>query len=304
MIRFKTLIDCDIIVYKACSVKNEYDAIQDGKIVETFTSAKEYKAWFTTLPLKIQEVTTRETIPQEKTLDTAQLICDTLIHNISVSLNAASVHCYLTADNKSNFRFDLATLKEYKGNRKDLAKPKWYEEIRKYLVYKYGAIIIHGREADDALAEVQQASTDNLNQLESTLTDADVTCIASIDKDLLQVQGYHYNFDRKVLKYVSKVEGLKAFYLQLLTGDSTDNIPGLFNLTNRRCSAKFKAALLSLTTEIDMYDLVYNIYKSANTAAGRREDGDVYTLYLKEVGNLLYMRRTATDTWCKPHESE
>ena len=52
-------------------------------------------------------------------------------------------------------------------------------------------------------------------------------CIMSLDKDLDMLRGWHYNFVKDDLYYVTEKEGIKNFYLQILTGDRVDNIPGL-----------------------------------------------------------------------------
>jgi 5'-3' exonuclease len=111
----------------------------------------------------------------------------------------------------ANFRVDL--FPEYKANRKDTPKPVLYEEIRQYMIEHMGAEEIHGQEADDELG---------IQQCEDTV-------ICTIDKDLLMIEGQHYNWrkpDQGVVT-VTREEGLHWFYQQLLMGDSVDNIPGL-----------------------------------------------------------------------------
>jgi 5'-3' exonuclease len=52
------------------------------------------------------------------------------------------------------------------------------------------------------------------------------TVICSIDKDLHQIPGLHYNFVKKEWSQIEPWDGLKWFYQQLLIGDSTDGIKG------------------------------------------------------------------------------
>lgn len=291
---FKVGIDADLIVYKACCQKTEYDAIVGGKIHETFTSAADYKRWWEQLPPKMQDNTTREAVIIDKPLEEAIDICDMWMYRIRNALNASSMHPFLTSNDKSNFRYKLATLKEYKEQRKEKEKPIWFAEIQQHLVDRWGAIVVHGYEADDALAEFQDIHWRRLMRgkfYDST----DVTCIASLDKDLLMVPGYHYNFDNRKLSYVTQEQGYRSFYLQLLTGDmGTDNIPGLFQMTKKMCTAKIKKGLDDLHTEQEMYDYVWTTWVGATGKL------DVYERYLKEIGNLLYMRRYEGDEWSKP----
>jgi 5'-3' exonuclease len=52
----------------------------------------------------------------------------------------------------------------------------------------------------------------------------DDTIICSIDKDLLQIPGRHFNFVKGTSQEVSELEGLRHFYKQLLIGDTSDNV--------------------------------------------------------------------------------
>lgn len=133
---------------------------------------------------------------------------DKMLRDICQACDTDQYEVYLTSDDKSNFRHELYP--EYKANRK-APKPIWYLELRTYLVSRHGAVVVTGREADDALADRQQADT----------------IIASIDKDLDQVPGEHYDFVKNVRYTTDKESGLRFFYYQLLRGDPTDNIPGI-----------------------------------------------------------------------------
>jgi len=81
-----------------------------------------------------------------------------------------------------NFRDKIATIKPYKGNRDPTHKPKYYNEIRDYLVGVWKAQMVEGHEADDAMAMAQWACPDRS------------TCIVTIDKDLNMIPGWHYNW--------------------------------------------------------------------------------------------------------------
>jgi len=110
---------------------------------------------------------------------------------------------------KDNFRYTIDS--EYKANRKGVSKPVHYQAIRDYLEKNYNTEIVDGKEADDALAEHQ----------------TNETAIATIDKDLLMVAGWHYNYVKKEWQTVTPEGGTKFFYKQMLMGDKVDNIPGI-----------------------------------------------------------------------------
>ena len=120
---------------------------------------------------------------------------------------------YLTG--KNNYRSEIATEQTYKGNRKDARKPVHYDSLREYLVSKWGFTVIDGQEADDAMG------------IKAYDLPEDSSCIMTIDKDLDMIRGWHYNFVKEDLYYVTEKEAIKNFYIQILTGDRVDNIPGL-----------------------------------------------------------------------------
>lgn len=53
------------------------------------------------------------------------------------------------------------------------------------------------------------------------------TIIASIDKDLKQVPGWHFDIVKEKLVHVDELEAARNFYSQMLQGDRTDNISGI-----------------------------------------------------------------------------
>ena len=126
---------------------------------------------------------------------------------------------YLTG--KGNFRYQVATVKPYKGNRKK-ERPHWYQAIRDHLVSVYGAVVVEGMEADDACS------------IEATAHPDPTKCIiVSRDKDLLQVPyvsvyAYPLNNSMETL-LVSRhpVQAFMCYLKQVVIGDSTDNYPGL-----------------------------------------------------------------------------
>ena len=172
---------------------------------------------------------------------------------------------YLTGS--GNFRENLATIKKYKGNRDPNHRPKYYTEIKEYLVQRWGAEVIHGKEADDALAEEQWKNKDKS------------TVIVSIDKDLDMIPGFHYNWVKGVFYYVTIDEANLAFFRQMLVGDTTDNIPGITGV-----GPKTTAKLLpDGTDKHEAQRIVQSLYK--------KQYGDNWEGPYTEVANLLWMRR-------------
>ena len=112
-------------------------------------------------------------------------------------------HTFLTG--ADNFRFEIAKSYPYKGNRSKSEKPEHLQHSRDYLVSKYKATISYGEEADDLIAKAATKYGPN-------------TVVASIDKDMLQIPCWHYNFGRDEWSQVDEWGGSKFFYTQILTG--------------------------------------------------------------------------------------
>jgi hypothetical protein len=172
-------------------------------------------------------------------VDAAYKRCDDRMEAIIDQLQASTCRSYLTG--RGNFREDVATYQQYKGNRYDkhgnriIKQPKYLQQVRQYLIDKYDAILCEGQEADDALA-IAQTKCNASRDWHSI--------ISSIDKDLRIVPGLHHDMNSgfietvETLGYLSvdkkkKVRGagLKFFYAQLLMGDRADWIPGLPKVT-------------------------------------------------------------------------
>jgi len=144
---------------------------------------------------------------------------------------------------KESFRKEVDPT--YKENRKDKAKPKHLEAIRQHLIDKWDAKVSkNGYEADDSLGYLQTKATEQS------------TVIFSIDKDLLQIPGYHFNFDNNTLTYVLPYQGLKQFYLQMLIGDPVDNVKGVDGVGKVGADKLLKGLL----TEEQMFQIVQEQY--------------------------------------------
>lgn len=201
----------------------------------------------------------------------ASTTIDQIITGYKKKFGTDNVHLYLTG--KDNFRDKIATLQPYKGNRDNASRPEHYEAIKAYCIKRHEAVLIHGQEADDAVAIAQ------------TLENQGTSVIVSIDKDLMMVEGYHYNPMKDKLSKVTKIEGMRWFYEQLLQGDSTDNIPGIKGIG--KVTAK---KMLEYCTSVEqMEEIVYEQYKLYY-------DHKALT-YMIEVGQLLHMRLQENQMW-------
>jgi 5'-3' exonuclease len=163
-----------------------------------------------------------------------------------------------------NFRKQINP--EYKANRKDKPVPLWLRSCKDYLISEWKAEVCEGYEADDALGMYQTADS----------------IICTIDKDLDQIAGKHYNFVKQEFYDVLELDGLRHFYKQLLIGDKADNIFGVVGI------GKVKAAKLidHLNDEPEMFATVSDLYDSEER--------------LLINGQCLWIWRKENDLWQLP----
>lgn len=198
-----------------------------------------------------------------------------LFTSILAPLNTEKFACFLTSEDKSNFRYSLSPT--YKANRKDFVKPRHYNVLRDYLTYDHGATIVFGEEADDRIG------------IEATRLGSEAV-VVSIDKDLKQIPGTHYHFVNDVLYTITPEEGLKFFYTQLLTGDKpVDNIDGLYGIGPKTAAKLLK----DKTSEEDLFSTVQSKYKEFHPS-----DWEERMLL---AGRLLKIRQQEGELWNFPN---
>lgn len=214
-----------------------------------------------------------------------------LIHRILFKFDITSYKLFLTASNDdTSFRKKLYP--EYKANRGP--KPEHYDAVRQYLIDIFGAEIIKGHEADDALAwhQYKYFYTSPLDGYEECSA-----CICTIDKDLDIVPGWHFNFIKDKVYFITQIEGYRNFYKQMLVGDKADNIPRIKK--GWKCKEAFNK-LDDSNDEYKMFDIVFETTKDLMT------EDDVFTLNkdvierLEIRGQLLWPTRDPNDSWKVP----
>ncbi len=163
----------------------------------------------------------------------------------------------------ANFRFDVAKQKPYKGTRnKD--KPFHFYNLLLVMLQHYDCrIVTNGTEADDAMAVYQ-------------CTEEEDTIICTRDKDLRQVDGWHFSWETGIspsfgpamssgigrLWQVGEKQktvglGWKWFFYQMLVGDTADNIPGCKGVGDKTAYAELE----DCTSLQQMYNIVFAHYQ-------------------------------------------
>ena len=280
-------IDADSIVYRIGAVHDNQEYVLDGSRFKYKKDLIKHCTAFAGLGCGNPDDAVKEKTPSPLMIVLGAI--DNSIREIKKGASSdenCTLTLHLTGGNQ--FRDEIATIQPYKGNRDSVVRPHWYEQIRDHMVNKWGAIIHEVIEADDAVCmELHACNAD------------DSTVIAGIDKDLLQTEGWHYNFDKKVHTFVSEHDGWVSFYNQLASGDSVDNIAGLKRLTGKNKPRGVLEALQGLEYPEDMFRYVFGLYVDNHKTSKNPVEWTYPDLYdqLHECGELLYMRRYDADRY-------
>lgn len=216
--------------------------------------------------------------------------CKEMLSDCINVVNADSYQLWFSDTLENNFRLQIYP--EYKANRIQ-PKPKHYDRLKEYMVKEWDARIAHNMEADDALGIAQEGRP----EWEAGATGEYKTIICSIDKDLLQVPGLHYNFVKKEFQEVTPFEGIRYFYTQVLTGDSTDNIKGCIKIG----PVKATQALLGKGTEAELYTKVVQLYLDQHKVHKPEMSEDEVIDYLLMTARVLKIKQEEEEgLWCPP----
>lgn len=147
---------------------------------------------------------------------------------------------------------------EYKANRKHDSKAyhHWKEVIQQYFL-DLNAVPLNYIEADDALSIMKY-----------TLPDQELV-LCHNDKDMFQCEGHHYLYKIHSKQFITKEEAEYNLYKQILKGDSTDNIPGAYNIGEKKATKilenrEFDKVKNYFKTE-EEYELNYKLIKLLET---------------------------------------
>ena len=269
------LIDADSAIYKAgcANEQRTWYVYEDGHIVNDFMYKADAKEWVEEEGIDPSTVT----YEQDKTAGPVHISIsnvDNIIKKIIKHERCSTYQVYIAG--KANFRYDIDP--NYKGNRDKKSKPLHEKQIRERLIKKWSAVVVDaGHETDDEVS-IQ------------CVRYPDTSVIATIDKDLNNTPGWHYNFDKEEMFFVTDEEADLNFYRQMLSGDAVDGIKGIKGIGKQTAEELLPH---SLTTE-RLCSIVWSIYK---------EKGYDYDYFLQQ-GRLLWMRREYEEMWEPPMQRE
>jgi len=125
----------------------------------------------------------------------------------------------------------------------------------------------------------------------------DNSIICTIDKYLLQVPGYHYDFVKGIERFVSPLDGLRAFYGQVIQGDGSDNIPaydGKFRQATPKFIQKLLDPLNEFTKEVDMYEYCCDVWDNPEWPFEDQME------IMHRNAQLLYILKNEEEYWQPP----
>ena len=217
---------------------------------------------------------------------------DNMIKRIKSQVPHKNVVLTLSSNDKEvNKRNKIARQLPYKVDRPP--KPFHYAALREHLLIAYGAVVVTEGEADDYLGENQ----------------TDTSIIASIDKDLLQIPGSHYDINDSSITRVDTLgelslnennklsgNGFKWFCAQCLLGDRTDAIKGIPYIRQ----TKVHSLLVGATTEEDCWKRVVKEFMENKKVPlfyihVEESEEKAKMRYLKEMAQLVWIAHSGDD---------
>lgn len=154
-----------------------------------------------------------------------------LVRRIAGAGGRSIIHLTLQGSHKGH-RYKIATVKAYQGHRDGKGKPKNWQAMREWLesdsIPGFKVKLWEDREADDGVAASARYA----------FTSGKRPAIFSRDKDFQMIPGRHVSWTTLAVTEVEpstwavqdedgRLYGQKWFWMQMLSGDAADAIPGL-----------------------------------------------------------------------------
>lgn len=224
----KIIIDADTIAYSACSVcENKVEPL--GEEFMTEAELAELRA----MPDWDEEEWCYRSIDIDEATSHAVGKIDLILENIGGKSENVELHF---TGGKVSFRYELLreafpknTDMHYKAKRKNKKAPLGLAEVKAKLLELYPGDIHEAYEADDIVVKRKK-----------DLGDEAILCY--VDKDVgKNVPGRHWNYYDSQKHNISmgweeftEEDALFHQYLQVITGDKSDNVPGLKGIGEKK----------------------------------------------------------------------
>jgi len=273
------VIDADPICYAVAFAAQDYAVVdENGNIHNVYATARDAKEAAVFPDDKV--------LPYPEHIDCVKHRVDEQMNFLLDEMQTNSYSAFLTGCKlHENFRY--AANPSYKANRKNLVKPYHYDNVREYLVSAWNCQLSkNGIEADDELS---------IWGWDAYLNGHEDVIICSIDKDLDQVPGYHYRWPTHNKEgnyyWVSEEEAKKTFWISVLTGDTVDNIIGLYRVGPK----KAEKMLEGCQTDLEYYEACKEQYIQHLSEKLGSAESAVELMHMN--CKMLHLLRTEEDEW-------
>lgn len=298
----KVLFDLDPAVYMASFAAQQtlYSIVYEdaeGELHEQwFQDGNKKNAWKKENTDKTVLEETKDLVVESEShaRQCAKTILDRARREIEKKFKTKDLDIVYFLTGKGNFREELATVAKYKGNRDQMEKPVHYQAVRDYLVASWGAYVIDGIEADD---EVSIRAWDEYRGNSNDYV------VATIDKDLDQIPGWHYDYKKHVFYEVDELDGELFFYAQIISGDATDNIKGCYRIGISK-AVKLVDEWFDLATRSDIdfreyiWEQIIETYKeNQEKFPDKHPEGLSAEDEALENARLVYMQQKRDELW-------
>ena len=219
------LVDGDLVAYRCAAATNGVSYTLEIPVAGKASATKEFKYHKEAVKhqkdleaggyvgLKLHKNIKPE--PSEKAIANMRSIMRCAQQDLEEKLKRpVTFEVFLTSDNL--FRTDISPT--YKVSRENVERPANLKVCKEYLTTFYGAETVAGYEADDLMV-IRAGELKKADRV-----------IMSLDKDLRQMAGQHYDFAKQNLYDVSNEGAMRNFWTQALVGDKTDDIPGIYGI--------------------------------------------------------------------------
>lgn len=210
------VIDADSLIYRVgFSAEPKQYLVWDNEDREygpiaVFKKSRDADKWINGETDRYEKEVDLKTLP----LDYSINYLDNIINSIIWRYRSNDYKIFVESNEPNYKTFRHKICPDYKKDRDVSNRPSYYKSIFHHLVGNWRAYVVgDGLEADDVVAI-------------NCCREPDSVCV-SIDKDLNQIQGVHYNPNKRLEYSVDSWGAIKNLYIQALTGDTVDNIKGV-----------------------------------------------------------------------------
>ncbi len=287
------LVDADPLVYRAAfggqKTRVRASIVEGERVYErTFGSAVALREFSKENP--DAEIVERDDLTELMPLPFVLASAKSTLERISYATCSGGLHLILSPEGGTSYRHLIAKQRGYKSNRSSRARPVYYPDIRKYLIDRHGARVVEQREADDELSILA-------NDLRA---DGDTYVVATIDKDLDQIPGHHYDYREHVSYMVDQESAERWFWIQALAGDPTDAIPGCWKIGATKAARIVDEVLETACTQEDIWQALVSVYEDSKATAGCPYADQPAVDVATETARLVYLQKRAGELWMPP----